>query len=231
MTTHRRGHHRGATLTGLTLIAAASIAIISLAGGITAESPHTAWPVLRLSPITNAAQRCTPIILMDEPIGVAPAEALPTPQERGEAGRGCADDPASVPAPATIHDYYAQNAVALQRSLDRQSLIDRISLYMGSVPAACTIPLMVDEGYEHGIDARLCAVTCIEESSGRGNLFGSLYGHPDGYEAQVRWYFDQVVRNGYTDTWRAAWFWHGGGSEGADHSFYADNVTRQVEGI
>lgn len=236
---HRRGHHRGATFAGITLAAAASIAIVSvllLAGGQDGSAvrmhrlakPGVTPP--RLTPIVAAAQRITPIVLRDEPVDVP---ALPRAAQEGEAGREILTRSTPVPTSADAHSYMTENAVALQHSFDRQSLIERISRYMGAVPAAYLIPLMVDEGYEHGVDPRLCAVTCIEESSGHGNLFGALgcsIGSCD-YETQVRWYYDQVIRNGYTDTWTAAWYWHGGGSQGEEHSFYADNVARQVMGI
>lgn len=99
--------------------------------------------------------------------------------------------------------------------------------------------LMVDLGDSYQVDARLCAVTISAEASGgRGsdNLFGSMAGAVGNYEAQVYWYFQRVHDIGEQygrvgDNYWLAWYWHGGGSAGADHDFYAGNVAATVNTI
>lgn len=248
----KRGHHGGRILAGLTLTIAASTVIISAwAGGVGGvadtnipKSCRTAYaPAPCLSPIVRAASQCAPIILHDEPTG----EEVPATSGRGEAGREeSAPTPTPIPVLATsdditaaAHSYMVDQAVALRRAAERQDLVNRITAYMIShnhVPGLIDlVPLMVDLGGQTGTDCRLCPVTLNEESSGgrrSHNLFGALGSSIGscGYEEQVRWYFRRLSEIG-GDVWYQAWYWHGGGSQGADHSSYADNITRVVQAI
>ncbi len=144
-----------------------------------------------------------------------------------------------------IFDYVVEQERARQREHLRQDLIIRLTAYMTGhhhvQELVDLVPLMVDLGEQTGVDCRLCPATLNEESSGgRGshNLFGALGSDIGGcgYEAQVRWYFGRLAEisasRGFAgDVWYLAWFWHGGGSPGPDHSSYADNITRVVQAI
>lgn len=130
--------------------------------------------------------------------------------------------------------------------LSRQILVTRITTYMQN--ATCSprlidlVPLMVDLGKQTNMDCRLCAVTAKEESSGGQrsyDLFGTK-GHSSigdaSWETQVRWYFDRIKQISDKYGWcgnvySLAWFWHGGGSQGTNHDFYAGNITQAVQNI
>lgn len=141
-----------------------------------------------------------------------------------------------------IYEYLERTEQARQQV----SLENRITTYMQKTTCSpdliALVPLMVDLGEQTSMDCRLCAVTAKEESSGglgSYDLFGtkgySSIGGTD-WETQVRWYFSRIKQisdeHGWGgDVYSIAWFWHGGGSQGTNHDFYAGNITRAVQNI